>query len=256
MRNSSCVLLALLGFLAFGAIPRAQSAEERAIARDVVKKKSDAVVVVTATLKIRANVGGQEQVIDQQAQANGTILDPTGLTVLSLSTLQPDAMMARSLSARMRPDTRVDVSSAPSDIRMHLSGGREIPARLVLRDQDLDLAFLKPTEPLAAPITWIDAPSSKAALLDLLFVIQRTTESNGWATAAAFATVQLVVDKPRLYYQIAMSPTGGSALGSPVFDSAGRFVGLIVTRNSGSRGPTLTGVLPAEDIREVAGQAK
>jgi S1-C subfamily serine protease len=248
-------LAALLFTVLVGAAVHGQSPEERRAARDIVARKSDAVVVVTATLKIRANVGGQEQVIDQQAQANATVLDATGLTVLSLSTLQPDDMMTRSLSARMRPDTRVDVRSEPSAIVMHLAGGREVPAKLVLRDQDLDLAFIKPSEPPSPALTFIDSPPAKAALLDLVFVIQRTSETSGWATAATFGSVQLVIDKPRLYYQIAMAGSG-SGLGSPVFDAAGRFVGVIVTRSSGSRGPSLTGVLPADEILEIAKQAK
>jgi S1-C subfamily serine protease len=249
-----CALL--LAALSLGSIAHAQSADERTVAREIVRRKGDAVVMVLATLKIRANVGGTEQTVDQQAQANGTILDSTGLTVLSLSTLQPDDVMARSLSARVRPDTRVDVSSEPSDIRMHLADGREIPARLVLRDQDLDLAFVKPIERPSPPLNWIDAPATRASLLDLLFVIQRTSESNGWSTAAAFGSVQLVVDKPRVYYQVALPTVGGNALGSPVFDATGKFVGVIVLRNAGSRGPSLTAVLPADDIRDVAKQAR
>ena len=250
-------MLALAAFLfGLGAAGHSQSAEERTVAREIVKKKSDAVVMILATLKIRANVGGQEQTIDQQAQANGTVLDASGLTVLSLSTLQPDDMMARSLSSRVRPDTRVDVTSEPSGIRMHLADGREIPAKLVLRDQDLDLAFVRPAEPPSPALTWIDVPSAKASLLDLVFVIQRTSETSGWSTAAAFGSVQLVVDKPRVYYQVAMPSIGGGPLGSPVFDATGKFVGVVVTRTSGSRGPSQSAVLPAEDIRDVAKQAK
>jgi S1-C subfamily serine protease len=254
--RSVAVTLLSAGVLGFAALPSAQSAEERAAARDVVTKKGDAVVMVMGTLKIRANVDGREQIVDQQAQGNGTVLDASGLTVLSLSTLQPDEMMSRSLSARMRPGTRVDVSSEPSGIRMHLADGRELPSRLVLRDEDLDLAFVRPVEPPSAPLTWIDAPAATPALLDLLFVIQRTSEASGWSTAATFGNVQLVVDKPRLYYQVAMVGSGGGSLGSPVFDAAGRFVGVVVMRNSGARGPSATGVLPAEDILDVAKQAQ
>jgi len=249
------ILLATAAVCAIAAAPHAQSPDERAVARDVIKKKADAVVMVMATLKIRANVGGQEQTLDQQAQGNATVIDGNGLAVMSLSTLQPDEMMARSLSARVRPDTRVDVSSEPSGIRMHLADGREIPARLILRDQDLDLAFVRPVDPPSPALTWIDAPSAKAGLMDLLFVIQRTSETTGWSTAAGFGTVQLVIDKPRLYYQVAVTGIGGS-LGSPVFDASGKFVGLIVTRAAGSRGPTSTGVLPADEVREIAKQAK
>jgi hypothetical protein len=111
---------------------------------------------------------------------------------------------------------------------MHLADGREIPAKLILRDQDLDLAFVKPVQPPSPPLNWVDAPAARASLLDLLFVIQRTSESNGWSTAAAFGSVQLVLDKPRVYYQVAMPVLGGSALGSPVFDAAGRFVGVVM----------------------------
>lgn len=256
MRKLLVMLAAVTaGLLGAGAALPAQSPDERATAKDVVRRKAEAVVMVMATLKIRANVGGQEQIVDQQAQANGTILDASGLTVLSLSTLQPDDMMARSLSQRTRPGTRVDVSSEPSGIRMRTGDGREIAAKLVLRDEDLDLAFIKPTDPPSPPVTWVDAPAAKPSLLDLVFVIQRTTETSGYSTAATFGNIQLVVDKPRLYYQAAMAGNGATALGSPVFDGAGRFVGVIVMRSTGSRGPSLTAILPGEEIREIAKQA-
>jgi len=254
-RAAGLAFVLLIAGAAISAAP-AQTPDERAAAREVIKKKGDAVVMVTATLKIRANVAGTEQTTDQQAQGNGTVLDSTGLTVLSLSTLQPDDMMARSLSFRVQPGTRVDVSSEPSGIRMHLGDGRDVPARLVLRDQDLDLAFVKPTEPLSPPVSALDMPAARASILDLLFVIQRTSETSGWSTAASFGIVQLVIDKPRLYYQIAMPTIGGSALGSPVFDASGRFVGVVVTRRTGSRTPAATAVLPAEEIRDVARQAQ
>ena len=67
--------------------------------------------------------------------------------------------------------------------------------------------------------------------------------------------MQLVIDKPRTYYQVAMPTVGGTGLGSPVFDLAGQFVGVIVMRNTGSRGSASPGVLPAEDIRDIAKQA-
>jgi hypothetical protein len=249
------VVAAAFGVFGTAAALPAQSIEERTAAKDIVNKKANAVVMVMATLKIRANVGGQEQTVEQQAQGNGTIIDAAGLTVLSLSTLQPDGAMARSISSRTRPGTRVDVMSEPSGIRMRLGDGREIPSKLVLRDEDLDLAFIKPSESPEAPVTWIDGATIKPSLLDLLFTIQRTTETSGYSTAATFGHVQLVVDKPRLYYQAVMFGGGASALGSPVFDGAGRFVGVTVMRNTGSRGPTLTAILPADEIREIAKQA-
>jgi S1-C subfamily serine protease len=227
----------------------AQSADERAASRAVVAKRSDAVVVVLATVKLRINVAGREQSQDQAVQTNGTILDASGLTVFSLAQIQPDETLTRMYSRQMPSGSgKIEVTSEPSDIKMHLGDGRELSAKLVLRDTDLDLAFIRPTEPLTSSLTYVDAPSGKASLLDTLTVVRRTNESSGWLTGASFANVELVIDKPRTYYQVA----GAGTPGAPFFDMAGRFVGILLMRDTATRA---SAVLPADDIREVAKQA-
>ncbi len=253
-RRAAAVVAACLLAAAAGPL-RAQTSAERAAAREVVRKRGDAVVMVLATIKLRVNIGGREQATDQATQANGTVLDSTGLTVLSLSTLQPDDVMSRTLSQRMSAGTKVEVTSEPSDIRMHLPDGREVPAKLVLRDEDLDLAFLRPTEPLTTPVTSVDAVSASPAILDPVMLIQRTNESMGWETAASLGTIQLVINKPRTYYQVFMPTLGGNGLGSPVFAMDGGFVGIVVLRTTGSRGPAAPGILPGSDVLDVAKQA-
>jgi len=245
----------IIGMVAAMALTaRAQTADERAASREIVKKRGDAVVMVLATVKLHINQGGREQPIDQATQANATVLDATGLAVMSLSTLQPDAQFERQLSARSGAG-KVEVTSEATDVRMRF-GEREVPARMVLKDEDLDLAFVRPVEPPATPVTFIDAATGKPNLLDPLLVLQRTSENTGWLAAAGFGQVQLIIDKPRTYYLVSFPSVGGGGLGSPLFDMAGRFVGVIVVRSTGQRGSGSPGVLPAEDIREVAKQAK
>jgi hypothetical protein len=86
-----------------------------------------------------------------------------------------------------------------------------------------------------------------------LTLVRRTGEPTGWAPAGAFATVELVIDKPRTYYQVVI--LGGGGPGCPLFDAAGHFVGVLVMRDTGTRGAGALGVLPADDIRDVAKQA-
>src|SRR5262245_42894931 len=246
MRKTVPWLMALC--LTAAALPaRAQTNEDRATARDLITKKGDAVVLVLATLKTRMSINGRENARDSPVQANATMLDSSGLAVMALSVLEPSEAMIRGMAA---PGQQLDLKTETTELRMRLADGREIGARIVLRDTDLDLAFLRPLEPLPAPIPAVDAAMAKPQVMDLVIAVQRTGEPTGYRAMGTFGYVQMTVDKPRLYY---ITSTG--QLGAPVFDSAGRFVGVTV-RVAGARANPQPGVLPADDIRDIAKQAK
>lgn len=237
------------------ALVAGQSPEERISARTALAKRSDAVVMVLATLKLRQSIAGREQTGDQAVQTNATILDPSGLAVLSLSAIQPDDLRTRQLSQMVQPGTSVEVTSELADLKIHFADGKELPAKIVLRDADLDLAFVRPVDALPGPVTAVDEPVAKPQLMDPVMIVQRTSEATGWKTAASFGQVLFVIDQPRTYYQVAI-PTAVSALGSPLFDPKGGFVGVIVYRSTGAKSSPSPAALAADDIREVAKQAK
>jgi hypothetical protein len=232
----------------------AQTPEERTAARQLIAKHGDAVITLLGTTKVRINQGGREvQNRDEKVQTLATVLDATGLAVASLTTLDPSDLMSASLSrGRGAGAAGVSVTTESSDLRYRLADGTEVPVRVVLRDKDLDLAFLRPTDKPAAPLAAIDNPVARPAPIDLLVVLQRFPEIAGWQPTALFAEVQAVVDKPRTFYIV-----NSSAFGAPVFDTTGRFVGIVLRlRNDSGEGPAAPPVvLPAGDIREVAKQA-
>ena len=233
----------------------AQTSEERAAARALIAKHGDAIVTVLGSGKIRITQGGREmQNRDERIRAIATVLDPSGLAVMALSVLDPGDLMAGTLS-RGRPvgAPQVTVSTDATDLRFRMADGKEIPVRVVLRDKDLDLAFLRPVDPPATPMAQVAGASGKAAAIDLLVVLTRLFEVANWQVSASFASVVAVVEKPRTFYLL----TSG-AFGAPVFDPQGRFVGIVVRLRSdddqGTAGaPPI--VLPADDVREVAKQA-
>jgi rRNA processing protein Gar1 len=61
----------------------------------------------------------------------------------------------------------------------------------------------------------------------------------------------MTVDKPRLYHAI----SAGNTPGAPVFDNTGKLVGIVLSVG-GSRSSPFPAVLPADDIKEIAKQAK
>jgi len=223
----------------------AQTVEERATARALVEKRQAAVVMVLATVKMRAPSGGRENARDLPVQVNATVLEPNGLTVMSLTALEPGALTARGRGG--------EITSETTDLRIRTVDDREVPARVVLRDPDLDLAFIRPVDPPASPMTAIEGPASAPSLLDLVIVVQRTAESLGWKTFASFGYVQMVMEKPQPYFIIGPAASAAGGLGFPVFDGKGGFVGIMV--RVGNRTGGVAAVVPAQDIREIAKQA-
>lgn len=256
--------------LTFVTAAGAQTPEDRAAARDLLSKRGPAVVTVRATVKMRGLPGaGQGDGREDTVQANAVVLDATGLTVTALSQLDPSDMIKRVISG-MPGAPAMELSVDQSNIRVRLDNGQEVPARIVLRDKDLDLVFLRPVTAPASPMVSVDMTApAKAQPADLVLVLQRFGEMTGWKTGVSFGSVQAVVDKPRTLYIVAAPSVGGGGLGSAVFDTGGRFLGLIVMRSQSAGRPSMFSmmqgtegagvlpvVLPVEEIAELAKQAK
>jgi len=240
----------------------------RAAARDIVKKWQDAVVNVRVVLKMRMSVSGREmQASDDPVDTVGTVIDPSGLTVLSLGSLNPGAMMSKLMGAAGGGgQPQVEITSEPTDVKIRLSNGRELPAKIVLRDEDLDLAFLRPTTKPDTPLVAIDlSEAAKPALLDQVLVVSRLGRVGGWTAGAALHDISAIIEKPRTFYVLGGTVAG---MGTPAFLMNGRIVGLLTLRQieagraslasmiGGSEGMGMLGViLPAADVLEIARQA-
>lgn len=250
--TSRCAVALIAAVLCLASQAYAQTQEDRAAARALIAKRGDAVLFVLGTTKLRVNQGGKDlPTSDQRIQALVTVLDGSGLGVMSLTALDPSELMSAQLSRGRAAAAAINVTTEQSNLRYRLPDGREIPVRVVLRDKDLDLAFLRPVEKQASPLAAVDAAAVKPAAIDSVLVLQRMPELAGWQPTALFQSVQAVVEKPRTFYVL----TGGP-IGAPVFDLRGQFVGIVLRfKNEADAANAPPIVLPAADIREVAKQA-
>lgn len=259
---------ALLFALALAAAPPGSAQEDRAAARELVKRWQAAIVNVRVVLKMRVSVGGREmQSMDESVETVGTVIDPQGLTVLSLGSLNPGSMMNRLMGSGGSGQDRMEIGSEPTDVRLRLSDGRELAARIVLRDEDLDLAFLRPMVKPDPPLVAIDlANEGRPELLDAVVVLSRLGRVGGWAPAASIQTIGAVIERPRTFYVIQSGGTGG--MGTPAFTPSGKLVGLLTMRSVQGGKPSMFSmmggteglgllpvILPAADVREIASQA-
>jgi len=207
-------------------------------ARKLVERHKDAIVLVEAVVKVKMpGAGGQSQEREQKLEANGTVITPEGLTVVSNSGIDP----SRGLS---RYGVKADVST--TDVKIVLADGTEHEAELVLTDKDLDLAFVRPKAQVKLSCVELKK-AAEPALLDTLVSITRLGRKASREPCVAVCEVMGIIRKPRVRYV----SSGQVFQGCPVFSATGEVLGLALVQTDGAVGMS---VLPCEDILEQAKQ--
>jgi Trypsin-like peptidase domain len=261
MRNQLNLVVAVGTLLFVFAATSGHAGELAEKGRAVFKQHEHEVVTVEVVQKMTTSARGRtSEPREAKQDITGTVVDPSGLTVLALSAADPSEMYKR-----MYPESsglKIDIEV--SDVKILLDDGTEIPAEIVLRDKDLDLAFIRPKTKPAQPMAAVDlSKSAPAQLLDELITINRLGRAAGRAHAASVERVSAVVQKPRTFYipDTTMTTTG---LGSPAFTLDGKIVGIVVMRTISSGGAGMNNfrpnnatsiILPAKDIARAAKQA-
>jgi Trypsin-like peptidase domain len=245
----------------------AQAQDNRAAARDLVKKWQEAIVNIRVVVKMRMSMGGRElQSNDDTIETVGTVIDPAGLTVVSLSSVNPGPMMTKLMASGNGGGQGVEIVSEPTDLRLRLADGREVPSTIALRDEDLNLAFIRPITPPDKPFVAINlADYAPPTLLDQVVVFGRLGRVGGWAPSAALRDIGGIVLKPRTFFVLAGDTAG---TGTPAFLPSGKVVGILTVRQiandrpsafAGMSGPEGLGllpvILPADDVLEISKQA-
>lgn len=232
-------------------------------ARQAVLAAEPAVVTVQVVAKITSDEGPE----DAKSETTGIVLDASGLTVVSLSGMDPSALMQLMLG--QDPGLQISVSS----VTIRLGGGQEVPAKIVLRDMDQDLAFLRPEKKPEQPMAFVDFKNSATRdLLDPLVVVGRMGRLANRTISARAENVEGLMERPRRRYFLASRGVDQDA-GSLVLTPDGKVVGMVGTRAvpmaegdisilgfmlmGMGRSPQVVvpSVIPASDIAAVAAQA-
>lgn len=234
--------------------------------REVFKNNRHCVVTVQIVVKSKFSMGGMGgQANESRQDVTGTLIDASGLTVLSLAATDPGQMMQNVMSSMNDDESKFKFETELSDVKILMEDGSEVPAEVVLRDRDLDLAFVRPKSKLSSPVTALDlSKSGKVDILDQVIALNRLGNAAGRAYAASVERIAAVVERPRLFYvpETSFTTTG---LGAPAFTLDGKVVGLFVMRAlKGRSGGTammgmqpenITGIiLPAEAVLKAAKQ--
>lgn len=257
MRKKMLVLLATFVMVAAMGIP--VMGDELAVkGRDILVQNQDAVIHLKVTIKQGVSYSGKDTEKNETSiETLGTVLRPDGLMLVSLSEIDPSSR----IEAMMKMSSDEDVAnfkytSEITDAKYVLPNGKEIQAKVILRDKDLDLAFILPTAKVEKPFSFIDLTKAVDPLvMDPIYIVSRLGKSANRTPWITDGRVMTIIQKPQKYFFV--SSTMGQ--GNPVFTSDGKVIGITLIRQTNSDGGSdgmqrmditsmMPLVLPAADI--------
>lgn len=178
----------------------------------IVSDRSPAMVGV----KFIASVDFRGQTQEIEGEAMALMIDPKGLMVVSGNEIGQAKGMAAALK----------------EVKILIGDDTEgVPAKLIGRDSELDLAWLRIEKPSDKGYSSIDPTKSGSPKIgDQLVGIDRMSKYFDRAPVAFNTTVGGITKKPRTLY----IPSGGMVLGVglPFFTPGGEFVGMSVIQSA------------------------
>ena len=252
-RLAVATLLATTGSWSLNAAPDAQAAAGRAL----VKRYADAIVSVELVVTLKVKMGDREAPPrEQRIEVNGTVISPNGLTVTTLGQVDPQATLEALRSGSSGGRMPEIVGSEFKEVKLRLADGKEVPARFVLKDADLDLAFMAPeatAESAGQTFPYVKLEETiEGTLLSDYFYVGRAAKIQQRVPLVRTTEIIGIVERPRRLYL--MTEQGSQWMGTPVFNAEGRVLGITLQHFANGQRSGLI-VLPAEDIAEMAKQA-
>ncbi len=218
----------------------------------------DSVLFLSAVVEIEVTAGDKPaKKEERKIEMIGTVIGKDGLVVVPLSTLD----IASTIDGRMmntpQGPLKITAKGTTKEVKILMPDGSETVAKVAFKDADLDLAFIRPEKPEEAKLNGIDTTNSAPlGLLEDVIILGRLAKDLNREPVVMTSEVISLVTKPRTFGKLATQ-----ALGMPVFNAEGKFLGIGINRFSPKgetdQAPTPSNViLPAADLEESAAQVK
>lgn len=220
-------------------------------ARKLHQTLADAVVTVRATVSITVTPGDQPaQTQDRTFEQLGTVVSASGQVLLAASSIDPASMMDGRMVNTQAGPMKLSAVSEVKEAFIILADGTEIPAKVMLKDKDLNLALIAPITPATETFVSVDTAASEMVVsVDEVIVLGRMDKSFDRCAKVEVDSVSAVLTKPRTFISIHIPVTG-----CPVFSANGKFVGMtsgkFATGDEGESSGMIPVVIPAETLRK------
>jgi len=215
-------------------------ADETGVAGNkIMSSYKDAVVKVEVVIQSKFVMNGKEITNKEfKSEVTGTVLNESGLVLVSLTTIDPSKFMD-SMMRGMEGDTKMEMKLDIKRIKIIMPDETEIDAKIVLRDKDLDMAFIQPKQKIAKPIASVKMTGqSNPHIMDEIIILSRLSKVADHAPSVMSARISAIVNKPRTFYIPQVEGGDTQDIGTPVFSLDGKLIGVILIRVLASEGGT------------------
>jgi S1-C subfamily serine protease len=259
MKKMTVIKLGLaLALLAVGQPLFAAEQPSVIAARKIYSEQQDSVLWVSGVARINLSAeGGEGGSIPEQErkfEALATVIGANGLLVASLDTIDPSHQISGKEVKMGNSKVRLDASVTIKELNIVMPDGTEVPAEVVMKDVDLNLAFIRAKadskEMKGQTFKAVDLKdSAKAVIGEEVVSLGRMDEVLNRQPSVANGQVTVLVKKPREFVKVTSAMPG-----SPTFNLDGKLIGIAATRFAKQGGAIV--LIPAADVVEIAEQAK
>jgi len=229
--------------------------------RKILDQYKDAVIWVSAVARINFTTDDAKGLPfnvperEQKFETRGTLIGSDGLVVTALSMLDPSRQISGRTYSTPAGQIKIDAAVTLKEVKIIMPDGTELPADVVMKDADLDLAFIRPKpdakELKAVVFKPIELTNNATAdIADDVVTVSRTDEVLNRQPAIERGHVTALIRKPRMFICAT-----GTEYGCPTFTTDGRLLGITVNRFAKDKSPQAV-ILPATDVLEIAAQVK
>ncbi|MBI5384498.1 MAG: trypsin-like peptidase domain-containing protein [Verrucomicrobia bacterium] len=232
-----------------------------AAAKKIFTEHQDSVIWVSAVAKVTVTAEGAKDLPfappdqENKVEALGTVVDASGLVVAALGQLDPSRNMGGREFRYGGSTIKIDATATIKDVKVTMADGTEIPAELVMKDADLDLAFIRvktaSKEAKGVAFKALDLKNGgRGGVLDEVITLGRVDEVLNRVATVTRGHITGATKKPREFLRVQ-----GAAQGCPTFLPDGKVLGIASVRSVKNKGSQVV-VIPAADVLEIAEQAK
>ncbi|KAA9134069.1 trypsin-like peptidase domain-containing protein [Marinihelvus fidelis] len=202
------------------------NAQQQPDVAQVVNAHQEALVTVKYVLSLNMGqgMGGMEQ--EQENELTCSMVSADGLVICSNNDLSGSIDLIKRISG----PAGSDMSATTKDFKVLIGNSPDAyDAEIVARDTELDLAWIRVTDPGDHSFAHLDfSNSADASIGESIITIRRAGSSFGRTPVATQTHIGGISSKPRKLYIPQLQSMNGKGL--PAFTADGRIIGLMVTQ--------------------------